>query len=113
MNIEAMAREAGLVEGMSGYLERRSTPAVGPDFMGCFWSAPPTMDDLANFAALVRAAAMREAAGICTVRESDHYHDYKDSGSPHKGSERSEAHADEAANCAAAILAAIDQPKEK
>lgn len=85
MNIEAMARDAGISEPLGYY-----------DSIYCTEEVVLThMDDIAKFAALVRAEALRDAAGICNdVKMTDSLYDG-------------------AQSCNEAILAAIDQPKEK
>lgn len=80
MNIEAMAREAGLIYYAAG--ARGEYTEVLPNI---------TMQQLSRFATIVRAEAMREAAGIC--------------GDMHPF--------DNGVDCGQYILAAIDQPKEK
>lgn len=79
MNIEAMAPP-----------EPERYPASANDNQAQY-----TADQMREFAALVRAEAMREAAGICAKL----YQPYDDWGDGDFFS--------------AAILAAIDQPKEK
>lgn len=49
------------------------------------------------------AAERERCAAICDVRSADHWHDYKDRASPHRGDGRSEAASDEAEECAKAI----------
>lgn len=49
------------------------------------------------------AAERERCAAICDVRSADHWHDYKDRASPHRGDGRAEAASDEAEECAKAI----------
>lgn len=105
MNIEAMARGAGFSDNHRGELQHVSGPGPSAPYKGapgileCTFINPVSMADLVKFATLVRAAAMREAAGICEQAAWTHQN------APMLGPELN------AKKCAAAILAAIDQPK--
>lgn len=88
MNIEAMAREAGIAS-FRGLMTSEQCDGI-------------EIDDFYKFAAIVRAEALREAAGICEAGVD----------TPHPTVEgHIMRNFGRSPGLAAAILAAIDQPK--
>lgn len=60
-------------------------------------------DAMRAYAEQAVAAERERCAAICDARSADHWHDYKDRASPHRGDGRAEAASDEAEECAKAI----------